>query len=56
MPKREPHASESWRVFRILSEFVDGFGTAVIGAVIVSIVSFVLNAFVPDRRRSRRRG
>ena len=39
-----------------LGWFVDGFGTAVIGAVIVSIVSFVLNAFVPDRRRSRRRG
>src|SRR5580765_560529 len=37
---------------------VDGFWTAVFGAVIVSIVSFVLNAFLPDRddERSRRRG
>lgn len=35
---------------------VDGFWTAVIGAVIVSLVSFVLNAFVPDRNRRRRRG
>lgn len=37
---------------------VDGFGTALLGAVIVSIVSFILNAFVPDSgdRRRRRRG
>jgi len=35
---------------------VAGFGSAVLGAVIVSVVSFVLNAFVPDRRRDRRRG
>jgi putative membrane protein len=27
---------------------VEGFWTAVIGAIIVSIVSFVLNAFLPD--------
>ena len=34
---------------------VEGFGSAVLGAVIVSVVSFVLNAFLPDRRRDRRR-
>ena len=38
-----------------LGWFVDGFGTAVLGALIVSVVSFLLNAFVPDRRRDRRR-
>lgn len=47
----------SWISTRVeLGWFVDGFGTAVIGAVIVSVVSFVLNAFLPDRRSSRRRG
>ncbi|MBA8793523.1 putative membrane protein [Friedmanniella endophytica] len=36
---------------------VEGFWTAVLGAIIVSVVSFVLNAFVPDRdERNRRRG
>ncbi len=35
---------------------VDGFGTALLGAVIVSIVSFILNAFVPDPDDRRRRG
>lgn len=36
---------------------VEGFWTALFGAVIVSIVSFVLNAFVPDKNeRARRRG
>jgi len=34
---------------------VDGFWTAVIGAVIVSVVSFVLNAFVPSSRKNNRR-
>ncbi|CAA9321511.1 MAG: putative membrane protein [uncultured Friedmanniella sp.] len=34
---------------------VDGFGTAVLGALVVSVVSFFLNAFVPDRRSDRRR-
>jgi putative membrane protein len=38
-----------------LGWFVEGFGSAVLGAVIVSVVSFVLNAFLPDRRRDRRR-
>jgi len=47
----------SWISSRVdLGWFVDGFGTAVIGAVIVSVVSFFLNAFVPDRRSKRRRG
>lgn len=36
---------------------VEGFWTALFGAIIVSIVSFVLNAFVPDKNeRARRRG
>lgn len=35
---------------------VDGFGTALLGAIIVSIVSFILNAFVPDSGERRRRG
>ena len=36
---------------------VDGFGTALLGAIIVSVVSFILNAFVsgPDDRRRRGR-
>lgn len=33
---------------------VDGFWTAVFGAIIVSVVSFLLNAFVPDRDERRR--
>jgi putative membrane protein len=46
----------SWVAGRVaLGWQVDGFATAVLGAVIVSVVSFVLNAFVPDRR-ARRRG
>ena len=36
---------------------VDGFLTAVVGAVVVSVVSFLLSAFVPDAgERRRRRG
>ncbi|GAA2095044.1 phage holin family protein [Microlunatus panaciterrae] len=37
---------------------VDGFWTALFGALIVSVVSFVLNAFLPDKDkdRDRRRG
>jgi putative membrane protein len=47
----------SWVSERVnLGWSVDGFGTAVVGALIVSVVSFCLNAFVPDRRRDRRRG
>ena len=29
---------------------VDGFWTALLGSIVVSIVSFVLNAFIPDKR------
>ncbi len=46
----------SWVSTRVdLGWFVDGFGTAVFGALIVSIVSFFLNAFVPDSGSKRRR-
>ena len=34
---------------------VDGFWTAVLGSIIVSIVSFVINAFIPDPDDARRR-
>jgi putative membrane protein len=34
---------------------VNGFWTAVFGSIIVSIVSFVLNAFIPDRDDDRGR-
>ena len=33
---------------------VDGFWTAVIGSIIVSIVSFVLHAFLPNKDEPRR--
>ncbi|HEX8510358.1 MAG TPA: phage holin family protein [Propionibacteriaceae bacterium] len=33
---------------------VDGFVPAVLGAVVVSVVSFLLSAFVPDRNERRR--
>jgi putative membrane protein len=33
---------------------VDGFWTAVLGSIIVSIVSFVLNVFIPEREDKRR--
>jgi len=33
---------------------VDGFWTAVLGAIIISIVSFVLNVFLPDPGDQRR--
>ena len=47
----------SWVADRVeLGWHVDGFWTAVLGALIVSIVSFFLNAFVPDRNEKRRRG
>ena len=46
----------SWVSNRIdLGWSVEGFGSAVLGAIIVSLVSFLLNAFLPDRRRDRRR-
>jgi putative membrane protein len=34
---------------------VNGFWTAVLGSLIVSIVSFVVNAFIPDKDEGRRR-
>jgi putative membrane protein len=34
---------------------VSGFWPALFGAIIVSIISFVLNAFIPDRKDERRR-
>jgi putative membrane protein len=34
---------------------VSGFWTAVFGSIIVSIVSFVVNAFIPDKDDRRRR-
>jgi len=44
----------SWISTRVdLGWFVDGFGTALLGAVVVSVVSFFLNAFVPGRGRRR---
>ena len=47
----------SWVSTRVdLGWSVSGFGSAVLGAIIVSVVSFLLSAFVPDRRRDRRRG
>ena len=33
---------------------VDGFWTAVLGALIVSIVSWLLNTFIPDKNEDRR--
>jgi putative membrane protein len=34
---------------------VSGFWPALLGAIVVSIISFVLNAFIPDRDDQRRR-
>jgi len=45
----------SWVASNVgLGWHVDGFWTAVFGAIIVSVVSFFLNAFVPDRNERRR--
>ena len=45
----------SWVAGKVdLGWYVDGFWTAVVGALIVSVVSFVLSAFVPDRNERRR--
>lgn len=47
----------SWVSTRVdLGWSVADFGDAILGALIVSVVSFFLNAFVPDRRSARRRG
>jgi putative membrane protein len=46
----------SWVSDRVgLGWSVEGFGSAVLGAIIVSVVSFLLNAFLPERRGDRRR-
>ena len=46
----------SWVATRVgVGWYVDGFGTALLGSVVVSVVSFVLNAFLPDRHQSPRR-
>ncbi len=34
---------------------VDGFWTALLGSIVISVVSFLLNAFVPDKDEGRRR-
>jgi putative membrane protein len=45
----------SWICGKVgLGWHVEGFWTAVIGAIIVSIVSFILNAFLPDKNEPRR--
>jgi len=47
----------SWVSSRVdLGWSVADFTSAVLGAIIVSVVSFVLNAFLGDGRRGRRRG
>ena len=46
----------SWVATRVgVGWYVDGFGTALLGSVIVAVVSFVLNAFLPDRHQPPRR-
>ncbi|MFW6597887.1 phage holin family protein [Propionibacteriaceae bacterium Y2011] len=45
----------SWLSERLqLGWRVDGFWWAMLGALIVSVVSFVLNLFLPDKDRDRR--
>ena len=45
----------SWLATNIgIGWHVDGFWTALIGSIIVSVVSFVLNAFVPEKNQPRR--
>jgi putative membrane protein len=45
----------SWVADKVgLGWHVEGFWTAVFGALIVSVVSFLLNAFLPDRDEPRR--
>jgi putative membrane protein len=45
----------SWVATQIgIGWFVDGFWTALLGAIIVSVVSFLLNAFLPERNQPRR--
>ncbi|MGI3780532.1 MAG: phage holin family protein [Janthinobacterium lividum] len=45
----------SWLATKVgVGWYVDGFWTALLGSVIVSVVSFVLNAFLPERNQPRR--
>ncbi|GAB2593038.1 phage holin family protein [Microlunatus antarcticus] len=45
----------SWLATRLgVGWHVDGFWTALLGSLVVSVVSFVLNAFVPERNQPRR--
>ena len=45
----------SWLAGKVgLGWHVDGFWVALWGSIIVSIVSFVLNAFLPDKNEPRR--
>ena len=45
----------SWVAGKIgIGWYVDGFWTALLGSIIVSVVSFVLNAFFPDRNQPQR--
>jgi len=45
----------SWVATRIgIGWYVDGFWTALLGSIVVSVVSFLLNAFLPEGNQSRR--
>jgi len=45
----------SWLATQIgIGWHVDGFWSALLGSVIVSVVSFLLNAFVPEKNQPRR--
>lgn len=45
----------SWLAGKVgLGWHVDGFWVAVGGAIVVSIVSFLLNAFLPDKNEAKR--
>ncbi|MGO1972069.1 MAG: phage holin family protein [Propionibacteriaceae bacterium] len=47
----------SWVAERVrLGWHVEGFWTAVVGSLIVSVVSVVLGLFVPEKKENRRRG
>lgn len=36
-----------------LGWYVDGFWTALWGSIVISVVSFILNAFLPDKKEQR---
>ena len=45
----------SWLATQLgIGWYVDGFWSALLGSVIVSVVSFLLNAFVPEKNQPRR--